>query len=122
MRYETKHIMAFKYKSQGDIRQKVYEIRLGEDAEVMARKLTKWFNLTGGNRDGSFRVFDSISFDKILTEKEYKANPIKYLNVKGKHDWRAIRAIERDLQSIELNGDRYEKEGWFDENFEGGTK
>ena len=111
---KRKHIIGFTFKSQGNIKQEVYAIGASEKGEDIARKLLKWFNLTGGNNDGSFRVFDSMTYDKFITEEDYNLEKIKFRTVDNMlYEWSDINYLNVDLRDVKLVNDRFEQAGYF---------
>lgn len=99
-----KHIIAFTLNSQGNISQEVYFIGMDEDAEMTARKLLKWFNKTGGNKDGSFRTFNKIVYDKIIDADEYEKDKIKFLYCDDYYEWHNINYYGVNLSKTTLTG------------------
>lgn len=101
-------IVGFEIFSQGRVITEPYKIGINEDAETTGKKLVKWFNLTGGNRDGSFRRFVKVSYDKThASEYDYDKDPVTTADG-YEFSYQGITSISINLREIELNGDEFE--------------
>lgn len=72
-----KRFVLFKIYSQGRHMYEAYELSIRDNAHDIGKALVIWFNMTGGNKDGSFRRFDEVLKDKKYNNlKEYQDDPL----------------------------------------------
>jgi hypothetical protein len=66
-----KRLVQFRIWSQGSILTEHYTIPHGIDSTKVGRQLVKWFNITGGNKDRTFRRFVECPYDRVCDKKQY---------------------------------------------------
>lgn len=104
-----KRTVCFEVKSQNRNIEEWYQLSRTDDAEKVGQALIIWFNLTGGNSDGSQRTFIKVKHDFYGNEEQFD-NFIKENDVKTGYRFERIRPINvLDENYEELLGDDFKK-------------
>lgn len=86
-----KRLVVFKVESQKRIMFETYELKESDIAADVGQALIVWFNMTGGNHDGSYRKFLGVEYDQFISQAEYEKTP--YVNKNGIYSYTRFRPI-----------------------------